>query len=205
MSGEATEPQQQQWNACGCIYSPTCKLLGVLEVKRRVPMKIVRVSLWMILASGLCGAVLRAQEVKDAAAAAPIPAQILTGKRVFISNAGVSTTGLTYYVAAHTGGANGLYNEFYAAMKNWGRYELMAAPADADLVFEIDLSRESPGWADPDLGLRILDAKTHFVLWKFVEKVPAGSGRPATRRKAWEKALAKLVDDVKEITEQTRP
>jgi len=83
-------------------------------------MKIARVSLWMILASGLCGAVLEAQEVKDAAAAAPIPAQILTSKRVFISNAGVSTTELTYYVAAHTGGANGLCNEFYAAMKDWG-------------------------------------------------------------------------------------
>jgi hypothetical protein len=165
-------------------------------------MIIVRVSLLMILASGLCGAVLTAQEVKDAASAAPIPAQILTGKRVFISNAGVSTTELTHYVTAHTGGANGLYNEFYAAMKNWGRYELVAAPADADLVFEIDLSRESP--VDPDLGLRILDAKTHFVLWKFVEGVPAGSGRPATRRKAWEKALARLVDDVKEMTEQRR-
>jgi hypothetical protein len=167
-------------------------------------MKMVNISLWMILASGLCGVVLRAQDVKDAAAAAPIPAQIVTGKRVFISNAGVSTTELTFYVVAHTGGANGLYNEFYAAMKNWGKYDLVAAPADADLVFEIDLSRESPGSADPDLELRILDAKTHFVLWKFVGKVPAGSGRPATRRKAWEKALAKLVDDVKEITEQTR-
>jgi len=196
--------------ACRCVYLPTCKPLGVLEVKRRVPMKIARVSLWMILASGLCGAVLEAQEVKDAAAAAPIPAQILTSKRVFISNAGVSTTELTYYVAAHTGGANGLYNEFYAAMKNWGRYELVAAPADADLVLEIDLRRESPGGEtvmrpDPDLGLRILDAKTHFVLWEFVETVPAGSGRPATRRKAWEKALTKLVDDVKEIAGQTRP
>jgi len=168
-------------------------------------MKIVRVTLWMILASGMCGVVLRAQEVKDEAAAAPIPAQILTGKRVFISNTGVSSSWLTHYVAAHTGGANGLYNEFYAAMKNWGRYELMAAPADADLVFEIDLSVESSGGGDPDLGLKILDAKTHFVLWKFVERVPAGSGRPVTRRKAWEKALTKLVDDVKDVTEQTRP
>lgn len=165
-------------------------------------MKIFRLSLWLILASALCGAALEAQKVKDAAAAAPIPVQILTCKRVFISNAGVSTPELTYYVAAHTGRANGLYNEFYAAMKNWGRYELVAAPADADLVFEIDLRRESPGTvvqSDPDLGLRILDAKTHFMLWKFVERVPAGSGRPATRRKAWERALAKLVDDVKEI------
>ena len=172
-------------------------------------MKIVRVTLWMILANGLCGAALGAQDVKDAAAAAPIPAQILTGKRVFVSNAGVSTSELTDYVAAHTGGANGLYNEFYAAMKDWGRYELVAGPADADLVFEIDLGRESPGAetvrrADPDLGLRILDAKTHFVLWKFIERVPAGSGRAATRRKAWERALTKLVDDVKEIAEQTR-
>lgn len=166
-------------------------------------MKIVRASLWMMLASGLCGAVLGAQEVKDAAAAAPIPAQILTGKRVFVSNAGVTTHALTRYVTEHTGGVNGLYNEFYAATKNWGRYELVAAPADADLVFEIDLSWDSASGSDPDVGLQILDAKTHFVLWKFVERVPAGSGRPATRRKAWENALAKLVDDVKEIAGQT--
>ena len=29
------------------------------------------------------------------------------------------------------------YNEFYAAMKSWGRYELVSSPADADMVFEI--------------------------------------------------------------------
>ena len=35
------------------------------------------------------------------------------------------------------GGSNEPYNRFYAAMKSWGRYELVASPADADWVFEI--------------------------------------------------------------------
>ena len=58
---------------------------------------------------------------------------------------------------------------------------------------------------DPDLGLRILDAKTHFVLWEFVETVPAGSGRPATRRKAWERRWRSWLMMFKEITGQTKP
>ena len=29
------------------------------------------------------------------------------------------------------------YNEFYEHMKSWGKYQLVQAPADADLVFEI--------------------------------------------------------------------
>ena len=46
--------------------------------------------------------------------AAPLPSQILTAKKVFISNADAGTMDN--------------YNQFYAAIKTWGRYELVSAP-----------------------------------------------------------------------------
>ena len=62
--------------------------------------------------------------------AAPIPTQILTGKQVFISN---SDSPVDSILEA----PNLTYNNFYAQIKTWGKYELVSAPADADLVFEI--------------------------------------------------------------------
>ena len=48
--------------------------------------------------------------------AAPIPTQILSAKRVFVANGGstLDTFGIP----------NLTYDEFYAGMKNWGKYEL---------------------------------------------------------------------------------
>src|ERR1035441_8663261 len=68
------------------------------------------------------------------APAAPIPSQILTAKKVFISNAGGE-----YDAGIWSGGRERSYNEFYAAMKSWGRYELVSSPGDADLVFQVGL------------------------------------------------------------------
>ena len=71
-----------------------------------------------------------AQTPSDVAPAAPVPVQISTAKKIFISNAQGESTAMTAF-------PNQTYNEFYAAMKEWGRYELMAMPADADLILEI--------------------------------------------------------------------
>src|SRR5271154_1239072 len=64
---------------------------------------------------------------------APVPAPIFTAKKVFVSNA-------TGEIALPPGNPDLTYNEFYAAMKSWGRYELVSSPADADLVIEIRLA-----------------------------------------------------------------
>jgi hypothetical protein len=120
--------------------------------------------------------------------AAPVPIQILTGKKVFISN-GVSTA------AADV--PNLPYNEFYANMKAWGRYELAATPADADLVFELRYVSDPPS---PYLELRlaIRDPKTRTVLWSFVDSVDPAT-REVTRRKNFELAMTKFVQDVKTL------
>ncbi len=69
---------------------------------------------------------LRAQDRKEVLPA-PLPAQIFTAKKVFVSNGGGDT--LDYY----SGGPDRAYNELYAALKGWRRYELVATPADAEL------------------------------------------------------------------------
>jgi hypothetical protein len=53
---------------------------------------------------------------------------------------------------------------FYASMKSGGRYELVANPSDADLVFELLFSINE---SQPQFKLTILDSKTHFALWAF--------------------------------------
>jgi hypothetical protein len=66
------------------------------------------------------------------------------------------------------------YNEFYAAMKDWGRYELAATPAEADLIYEVafcsygrsDEVYQGSGMApqEPQVRLVISDPKTRVVL-----------------------------------------
>jgi hypothetical protein len=75
---------------------------------------------------------------KYAGEPAPIPEQILTAKKVFIANGGGDES--RDEAVSYSGGPDRAYNEFYAAMKTWGRYELIAAPGDAELVFEIRLT-----------------------------------------------------------------
>ena len=129
--------------------------------------------------------------------AAPIPAQIGSAKRIFISNAGEEAFFLLPKDAVYKGGPNRAYNQFYAAMKNWGRYELVSAPADADLVFEIGFSNKYEiRFLVSQLKLAMLDPKTHVALWtitKYVE--PAGMTK--NREKNYDLAMSALVDEVK--------
>lgn len=120
---------------------------------------------------------------------APIPVQVLTAKKVFISY-GESD--------ADPGAPDLTYNEFYAMMKNWGKYELVSSPADSDLVFEI---RFLSGISDSQLRLSIVDPKTHIVLWPFIQHVESSSRETARRQKFYE-AMADLVEDLKKVTSQ---
>ncbi len=67
-------------------------------------------------------------------APAPIPPQIGAARKVFISNAGGESFEMILQQTVFDGGPDRPYNQFYAAMKDWGRYELVPAPANADLV-----------------------------------------------------------------------
>lgn len=139
-----------------------------------------------------------AQQPQEAPAA-PVPVQIGSAKKVFISNAGEDTVFSLPRDAMYSGGPNRAYNQFYAAMKSWGRFELVSAPADADLVFQIGFmdKNEGPVFVS-QLKLVILDPKTNIALWtitKYVE--PAGKAK--NREKNYDLTMTALLGDLKII------
>jgi hypothetical protein len=125
---------------------------------------------------------------------APLPAQITRGKTVFISNAG----GDTYYL--YSGGPDRLYDQFYAAVQHWGRYQLVASPAEADLVLAISFSNQFFGEkdTDPQFRLTVLDPGTRVTLWTFTEHVEFAALQ-GNRDKNFDQAIAALVNDVRNV------
>ncbi|HEY1205764.1 MAG: hypothetical protein ABSH46_12230 [Bryobacteraceae bacterium] len=135
---------------------------------------------------------------------APVPAQILTAKRVFVVNAGAD--GGSYPDAPFSGEPDRAYNSFYAAMKASGHYELVGAPSDADLLFEIRFTVR-PGWVqraetaywDAQFRLVIRDPKSHTKLWALTEQVEKALLQ-GNRDKNFDQALTRMVSDVQKLT-----
>jgi hypothetical protein len=137
--------------------------------------------------------------------AAPLPSQIFTAKKVFISNVGKE-----FLPGIWSGGPDRTYNEFYAAIKMWGRYDLVATPADADMVLEISFSNPI-AWVGggsssntPHFCLVLLDPKTHITLWTLNEETSI-SHLQKGRDKSLGETIAKLVGDLKALTNQSVP
>jgi len=143
----------------------------------------------------LCSA--QTQQPVEIPPAAPVPAQVLAAKRVFIGNAaGDNDPGITKY----TNGPDGLYNQFYVDVKNLARYDLVAAPSDADVVLElrVDYALYNRDFSYPKFRLEIRDPKSNVLLWSFTEPVN-GAFLAKTGRKNVAQALSKLSDDLKKI------
>jgi hypothetical protein len=99
--------------------------------------------------------------------AAPVPTPLLNGKRAFIS---YELGDVAAFPSGYSGGPERAYNEFFAGMQNWGRFQLVMDPKDADVVFAVRFV-ESPGLSLPQIRVGISDAKTHVALWGFVEQI----------------------------------
>lgn len=142
---------------------------------------------------------------------APVPARILGAKKVFIANAGGderSTTDPLY-----NGGPDRTYDGLYAALKSWGRYELVNDPADADLVMEIKFQIERPVLKgntltssdyDPKFRLTIRDPKTNVLLWGFTEHAQWALLQ-GNRDRNFDAALGKIVGDVQALGADASP
>jgi hypothetical protein len=97
------------------------------------------------------------------------------------------------------GGADRPYNQFYSAMKDWGRYELVSSPADADMVFEVSWALTDTGLRLPVLGqlrLVMIDPKTHITLWSFTQYV-RGAMLLGNRDKNFDQAMTTVVNHLK--------
>jgi hypothetical protein len=151
---------------------------------------------------------LAAEQAKPAPPA-PIPAQIVAAKKVFVANAGGDAPWIDD--GQFSGGSDRTYNQFYAAMKTWGRYELVGAPADADLLFEIEFAVPPIAGAasrgdtiggrpyDPQFRLVIRDPKTNALLWAYTEHA-AWAILQGNRDKNFDQALAKIVSDIQGLS-----
>jgi hypothetical protein len=139
-------------------------------------------------------------------ASAPVPSSLLSAKKVFISNAGADS-GL--FPHPFSGDPDRAYNQFYANVSSWGRYELVATPSEADLIFELQLSAPNgPSNADKSKGasdplpmfrLVIYDRPTHYVLWALTESI-APAEKQKTHDHNFDEALANLVLDAGRLT-----
>ena len=134
-------------------------------------------------------------------APAPAPPQIAAAQKIFISNAGGESFETVFDQVVFNGGPDRPYNQFYAAMKNWGQREIVSSPADADLVFEISWVLTDTGLKLPVLGqlrLVIIDPKTHVTLWNFTEYV-RGALLLSNRDKNFDQAMNTVVGRVKSL------
>ena len=111
-------------------------------------------------------------------AAGPVPPAVAAAKKIFVSNAGADS-GL--FPSPFSGDQSSGYSQLYAGLKATGRYQLVADPANADLVLELQLTAPSGptngskvnGASDPVPMFRLVvyDAKTHFVLWALTQSI----------------------------------
>jgi hypothetical protein len=124
---------------------------------------------------------------KSSAPAAPVPPQIGAAKKVFIVNTGWDCAPLD---GIFRGAPNRVYDDFYLALKRWGRYEPVSAPDEADLDFGIGFACP-PGAASvtngdggaqysPKLILTISQPKGNAMIWRIVQ--PVNPTRSAWRR-----------------------
>jgi hypothetical protein len=68
-----------------------------------------------------------------------IAAQIANARTVFVSNRGEDGVA----AANLPGGADACYNTFYASLQQWGHYQLVNSPKDADLILEISATKRA--------------------------------------------------------------
>jgi len=172
--------------------------------------KIIKPFVWSaLLAFQLgAGAALQAQQSKPVVPVAPLPAQIVSAKKVFISFGGGDSPNSGY-----SGGQERTYNTFYAAVKGAGRYQLVLTPSESDLVFEI--SFENPmvgetvtggggtpvsgsGVSDPHFQLTILDPITKVKLWTFIEHIEVAHLQ-GNRDKNFDLAINALARDLRTL------
>jgi hypothetical protein len=136
---------------------------------------------------------------------APLPAAIINAKKAFLTNGG---------------GSDLAYDAFYAKMKEWGKYEVVGSPEEADLIIELAYRVEHGGtrvWSstntydgttqvhsaqivDPQLFLTIYDAKSKDSLWSTIDH-----RRLARREKNREKETINSAERlVEELQTRTR-
>jgi len=72
-------------------------------------------------------------------APAPLPSEIVQAKKVYLLNGQTTSQGLT------ENGNNLAFDALYSQMKEWGKFELVGSPKNADIVIELQYRPYSSG------------------------------------------------------------
>ncbi len=86
---------------------------------------------------------------------APVPDPLLKGRKAFIS---YELGDVTAFPSSYSGGPERAYEEFYSQMKAWGRYELVADPKDADVMFAVRFV-DPPAIPHPQIRIGVMDPR----------------------------------------------
>src|SRR5579872_2689065 len=133
---------------------------------------------------------------------APLPTVINNAQKAFVTNGG---------------GSDLAYDAFYAKMKDWGKYQIVGSPDDADLIVELAYRVEHGGtrvWSstntydgttqvhsaqivDPQLVLTIYDAKSKNSLWSTIDHRRLAR-REKNREKETINSAERIADELKE-------
>lgn len=142
--------------------------------------------------------------------AAPVPPEIFSAKTVFIANAGADSE---LFPSPFRGTPARGYEEFYAAMQKWGRYQLVENPAQADLVMKLRLYAPN-GPKEPDktsgqvisrpmFRLVIYDRASHYPLWTLTDSIQWALFQKG-HDKNFDQAIGELIVQLKQLTAQRR-
>jgi hypothetical protein len=134
---------------------------------------------------------------------APVPTQIAAAHTIFLVNNGADAN---FPISAEDA-----YNEIYAALQEWGHFQLVSSPDQADLVFQLrDIAPITGVNGDragvyainsPAFQLAIKDPKTNVTLWTLNSPVQI-AGRRAARAHWLNIAITNLVSRVKVLANQ---
>lgn len=138
-----------------------------------------------------------------------ISAQIISAKTVFVSNLGEDAVA----AANLPGGTDACYNTFYASLKQWGHYELVSSPNDADLIFEISATKkpEKRGAVKPGvrldyypptdypaiITLAAKETRTDSTLWRTQVGFLSTANTQKTELKQFDEAIEALTNRLK--------
>jgi hypothetical protein len=159
-----------------------------------------------------------AQKSRKDITPAPLPKQILNGKKIFILNKGGSDPALK-----EGGGAELVYDVVYSELKAWSRYEIVDSAKGADLVFELSYGAENARtrvWtstntysgtsqvhsgtvSDATIRLTIVDPGTQDVLWATSE-VRDRARREKNREKNLINTAKKVIENFKHRIEASK-
>ena len=134
--------------------------------------------------------------------------QVTAAKKIFLSNGGVDDI-FNHFIP---GGPNVSYNELYVSLKQWGHFQLVDSPAQADLIFEIrstvivgqyvvnggnaNIATDTTESYKPIFTLSIIDPSTHAPVYSI--EMPAGRGsNKAKGAIAFTQSIGVLTDKIK--------